>query len=49
MIVDKALANLEVLWTLRGGDTGRRRAEHRSFLLLVVCPQQKGRNGSSVA
>jgi hypothetical protein len=34
MIVDKAPANFNVLWTLEGGDTGRRRVEHRSFLQL---------------
>lgn len=34
MIVDKALANLEVFWILRGGDTGRGRVEHRNFLQL---------------
>ena len=32
MIVDKSLANLEVLWILRSGDTGRGRAEHRNIL-----------------
>ncbi len=32
MIVDNALANLEISWISRGGDTGRRGAEHRSFL-----------------
>jgi hypothetical protein len=34
MIADNAPANLDFLWISRGGDTGRRRAEHRSFLLL---------------
>lgn len=34
MNVDNALANLEVLWTLRGGDTGKRGAEHRGFFQL---------------
>jgi hypothetical protein len=34
MIVDKALANCEFLWNLQGGDTGRRRVEHRSFQML---------------
>ncbi len=34
MIADNALANLETLWISRGGDVGKRRAEHRSFLKL---------------
>ena len=34
MIVDKALANFEVLRTLEGGDTGRGRVEHRNLLQL---------------
>jgi len=34
MNVDKALANCEFLWNLQGGDTGRRRVEHRNFLQL---------------
>ncbi len=34
MIVDNAPANLDVHWISRGGDTGKRGAEHRSFLLL---------------
>ncbi|OLS28487.1 MAG: hypothetical protein ThorAB25_18500 [Candidatus Thorarchaeota archaeon AB_25] len=34
MITDNALANFNILWILRGGDIGRIRAEHRSFLLL---------------
>jgi len=34
MNVDKALANCEFLWNLQGGDTGRRRVEHRSILQL---------------
>jgi len=34
MNVDKALANLLVLWISEGGDTGRRRVEHRSYLQL---------------
>jgi hypothetical protein len=34
MIVDNTLANFEVLWTPRGGDTGRRGVEHRNFLQL---------------
>ncbi len=34
MNVDKALANLEVLWISRSGDTGWRRVEHRNFLQL---------------
>jgi hypothetical protein len=34
MMTDNALANLEIYWILRGGDTGKRRAEHRGFLLL---------------
>ncbi len=29
---DNALTNLEVLWISKGGDTGKRRAEHRSLL-----------------
>jgi len=33
MIVDNAPTNSMVLWTIEGGDTGRRRVEHRSFLL----------------
>ena len=34
MIVDNALAYLETLWVLRGGDTGWGRVEHRSFMVL---------------
>ena len=34
MIADNALANLVILWISRGGDTGKRRAEHRSSLQL---------------
>ena len=35
MIVDKAPANLCILLEMRrGGDTGRRRVEHRNFLQL---------------
>ncbi len=35
MTVDNALANLCVSFEmLRGGDTGKRRAEHKGFLLL---------------
>ncbi len=34
MMTDNALADLEIPWVSRGGDTGKRRAEHRSFLLL---------------
>jgi hypothetical protein len=34
MIADNALANLEIHWILRGGDTGKRGAEHRGFLQL---------------
>jgi len=35
MNVDKALANLCISNEVRrGGDTGRRRVEHRNFLLL---------------
>ncbi len=32
MMTDNAPANSEVHWTSGGGDTGRRRVEHRSFL-----------------
>jgi hypothetical protein len=35
MSVDKALANCKFHWNLQGGDTGKRKAEHRSFLQLV--------------
>lgn len=38
MIVDNALANFAILWVVRGGDTGKREAEHRSFLRLVHSP-----------
>ena len=31
MSADKAVANFELLWSLKGGDTGRGRVEHRSF------------------
>jgi hypothetical protein len=34
MKVDNALANLDANWISRGGDTGKRGAEHRGFLLL---------------
>ncbi|OLS20230.1 MAG: hypothetical protein ThorAB25_28580, partial [Candidatus Thorarchaeota archaeon AB_25] len=34
MNVDNALANYEVHWILRGGDTGRRGVEHRDILQL---------------
>ena len=33
MTTDNALANLEIPWILEDGDTGRRRVEHRGFLL----------------
>ena len=32
MRTDKTLANFELLWSLKGGDTGRGRVEHRSFI-----------------
>jgi hypothetical protein len=31
MIIDEALADSIVQWTIEGGDTGWRRVEHRSF------------------
>jgi hypothetical protein len=35
LIVDNAFANLRISFEVRrGGDTGRRRAEHRNFLQL---------------
>ena len=34
MIIDNALANSRFLVNLDGGDTGKRRAERRSFLQL---------------
>jgi hypothetical protein len=34
MIVDKALANCKFHWSLQGGDTGKRKVEHRSFFQL---------------
>ncbi len=34
MIVDNALANFEILWISRGGDTGKGGAEHRGFMVL---------------
>jgi hypothetical protein len=34
MNVDRALANFAFPWIVKGGDTGRRRVEHRSFLQL---------------
>jgi hypothetical protein len=34
MIIDNALANLEVFWPSRGGDTGKKWVEHRGFLFL---------------
>ncbi|MGY5874688.1 MAG: hypothetical protein RTU30_02985 [Candidatus Thorarchaeota archaeon] len=34
MMADDALAKFKIQWILDGGDTGRRRAEHRSFLQL---------------
>ena len=41
MIGDKALANCEFLWSLQGGDTGKRMAEHRGFLQLRFTQQLK--------
>ena len=41
MIVDKALANCEFLWSLQGGDTGKGGAEHRSFLEVRFTQQLK--------
>jgi hypothetical protein len=35
MNVDSALANFTILWIVDGGDTGKREAEHRSFLQLM--------------
>ena len=34
MIVDNALANFDILWISRGGDTGKRGVERRSFMRL---------------
>jgi len=34
MNVDNTLANFTFLWIVDGGDTGKRGAEHRSFLEL---------------
>ncbi len=34
MNVDEALANFTFKWNANRGDTGRRRAEHRSFFQL---------------
>jgi len=34
MNVDNALANLEIPWVSKGGDTGKRGVEHRSFVKL---------------
>jgi hypothetical protein len=45
MIADSAFANLEVLWISESGDTGKREAEHRSFLLMFT--HQIARNGLS--
>jgi hypothetical protein len=45
MIVDNALANLEILWNSRCGDTGRRGAEHRSFLRLRLTHPEKLETG----
>ncbi len=40
MIVDKALAKFSIFSKmLDGGDTGRRRAEHRNFLQLMFTHQ----------
>ncbi len=33
-MIDNALANCGFLWNSPGGDTGRRGAEHRGFVLL---------------
>ncbi|MHA1613917.1 MAG: hypothetical protein ACTSYJ_03675 [Candidatus Thorarchaeota archaeon] len=47
MNVDKALAKFAYLWYVDGGDTGRRRVEHRNFLQLsfshhIRTGQEKG-------
>ncbi len=34
MMTDNALANFTFLWNAGRGDTGKRGAEHRGFLLL---------------
>jgi len=39
MRVDNALAYFEIPWISRGGDTGRRRVEHRNFLQLMFTHQ----------
>jgi len=35
MIADKALANCRFLRNMQGGDTGKRRVEHRSFNVVM--------------
>ncbi len=41
MSTDKALANFELLWSLRGGDTGKVRVEHRSFSVEIHSQYEK--------
>ena len=45
MIVDNAPANGKFHKNLRGGDTGRRRVEHRSFLRLRFTHLERNRSG----
>ena len=46
MIVDDAPANLDVHWTSSGGDTGKRRVEHRSLLLLSIIHPEMQETGN---
>ncbi|NHI83316.1 MAG: hypothetical protein EAX81_03325 [Candidatus Thorarchaeota archaeon] len=44
MMVDNALANLGIHWIPRGGDTGKRGAEHRGFMQLWFTHNFKSRS-----
>lgn len=41
MTVDKDLANFEIQWISRDGDTGKGWAEHRSLLLMFIHNHKK--------
>jgi hypothetical protein len=49
MIVDNAFANSEIHWISEGGDTGKGRVEHRSFLLLWFTHNKRIRSDTTGA
>ncbi len=49
MMTDNARANLRIHWVLRGGDTGMRGAEHRSFLQFGFTHQKRCKKIDSIS